>query len=81
MRVEDEEIINEDNEEVNCCENPRQKINNLEEENSKLMEEVKMLNDKLIEYTNYINHMKFSIDLITEKTKLDIFKQDIERII
>lgn len=49
-----------------------EKIKVLEQENSKLKEEIKSLNDKLIDYSNYINHIKTSIDLISIKIKLDI---------
>jgi predicted nucleic acid-binding Zn-ribbon protein len=63
-----------DNEKVSC-ETPEQTINRLTEENNKLMEEIKMLNDKLIEYTNMLKHIEYNVKLTVDQIKNDIFYQ------
>lgn len=57
------------------CEKPGQTIKKLEDENLKLKEEIKLLNGKLIEYTNIIKHIEFSVKLAVKEISNDIFLQ------
>ena len=57
-------------------EKPEQTIQRLEEENNKLQEEVKLLNNKLIEYTNMLKHIEYNVKLTIDQIKDDIFFQD-----
>lgn len=57
-------------------EKPEQTIKRLEEENNKLQEEVKLLNNKLIEYTNMLKHIEYNVKLTIDQIKDDIFFQD-----
>ena len=57
-------------------EKPEQAIKRLEEENNKLQEEVKLLNNKLIEYTNMLKHIEYNVKLTIDQIKDDIFFQD-----
>jgi chaperonin cofactor prefoldin len=50
-------------------ETPEMTINRLQEENYKLREEVKSLQNDLIDYTNYISHINMTVNLITHKLK------------
>lgn len=46
-----------------CMQPDEKKVLKLEEENNKLHEEVKLLHNKLIEYTNIIKHIEYSVKL------------------
>jgi predicted nucleic acid-binding Zn-ribbon protein len=58
------------------CETPEITINRLTEENNKLHEEIKLLNNKLIEYTNMIKHIEYSVKLTVDQIRHDIWTQD-----
>ena len=59
-----------------CCENPEQTIKRLENEILKLCEEIKILNNKLIDYTNIIKHIEYSVKFTVDQIRNDIFIQE-----
>jgi hypothetical protein len=61
------------NNEKSCCETTEQTITRLQEENYKLHEEIKMLHDKLIEYTNMLKNIEYNVNLTVKQINNDDF--------